>query len=172
AEFGFRQPIVVESHGVIVCGHTRWKAAQKLRLEMVPVHIAKDLTAAQLRAYRIADNQTATLAEWNLDLLPLELCGLRDDGYDLGLLGFDAEELARILGAEINDGECDPDDVPLPPDEAVTQPGDLWILGNHRLLCGDSSSPEDLDRLLGGAPIHLVNTDPPYNVRLMYFVAA
>jgi DNA modification methylase len=165
-EFGFRQPIVVDTDGVVVCGHTRLKAAQKLGLDKVPVHIATDLTDDQIRAYRIADNQTATIAEWNMDLLPIELSELQVANYDLGMLGFDSEELARILGGEMNDGECDPDEVPLPPDEAVTQPGDLWILGNHRLLCGDSSKPEDLDRLLGGQPIHLVNTDPPYNVKV------
>ncbi|MEZ6152368.1 MAG: ParB N-terminal domain-containing protein [Pirellulaceae bacterium] len=165
-EFGFRQPIVVDTDGVVVCGHTRLKAAQKLGLDKVPVHIATDLTDDQIRAYRIADNQTATIAEWNMDLLPIELSELKAANYDLGMLGFDAEELARILGGEMNDGECDPDEVPLPPDEAVTQPGDLWILGNHRLLCGDSSKPEDLDHLLNGQPIHLVNTDPPYNVKV------
>ena len=165
-EYGFRQPIVVDVDGVVVCGHTRLKAAVKLGLESVPVHVATDLTPEQIRAYRIADNQTATIAEWNMDLPPLELCGLREANYDLSLLGFDAEELARILGGEVSDGECDPDDVPLPPDDPVTQPGDLWILGNHRLLCGDSSKPEDLDRLLGGQPVHLCNTDPPYNVKV------
>ncbi len=165
-EYGFRQPIVVDQDGVVVCGHTRLKAAIKLGLEQVPVHVVTDLTAEQIRAYRIADNQTATIAQWNMDLLPLELCGLRDDGYDLSLLGFDVEELGRILGGEVNEGECDPDDVPLPPDEAVTQLGDLWILGNHRLLCGDSGDPSALDRLLDGASIHLCNTDPPYNVRV------
>lgn len=165
-EFGFRQSIVVDTDGVIVCGHTRWKAAQKLGLDKVPVHVATDLTPDQIRAYRIADNQTATLAEWDFDLLPIELSELKAANYDLGLLGFDADELARILSGEKNDGECDPDEVPLPPDEAVTQPGDLWILGDHRLLCGDSSKPSDVDRLLDGAVIHLVNTDPPYNVKV------
>lgn len=165
-EYNFRQPIVVDTDGVIVCGHTRWKAAQKLGLDKVPVHVATDLTPDQIRAYRIADNQTATLAEWDFDLLPIELSELKASNYDLGLLGFDADDLARILSGEMTDGECDPDDVPLPPDEAVTQPGDLWILGDHRLLCGDSSKPEDLDRLLDGAVVHLVNTDPPYNVRV------
>jgi len=165
-EFGFRQPIVVDTEGVIICGHTRFKAAQKLGLEQVPVHVAKDLTPEQIKAYRIADNQTATLADWNYDLLPIELGELQAANYDLGLLGFDQDELAKILGGDLNEGLTDPDDVPLPPDEAVTQPGDLWILGEHRLLCGDSSSPADLDRLLDGAVIHLVNTDPPYNVKV------
>jgi DNA modification methylase len=165
-EFGFRQPIVVDADGVIICGHTRWKAAQKLGLEKVPVHVATDLTPEQIKAYRIADNQTASLAEWNYDLLPIELADLQASDYDLGLLGFDQDELAKLLGGDLKEGLCDPDEVPEPPDEAITQPGDLWILGNHRLLCGDSSKPADVDRLLDGAVIHLVNTDPPYNVKV------
>jgi DNA modification methylase len=165
-EFGFRQPIVVDSDGVIICGHTRWKAAQKLGLEKVPVHVAKDLSPEQIKAYRIADNKTAELSDWNYDLLPIELAELQGLNYDLGLLGFDQDDLAKLLDPGVKDGLCDPDDVPEPPDEAITQPGDLWILGNHRLLCGDSSKPEDVDRLLDGAAIQLVNTDPPYNVKV------
>ncbi|CAN5470520.1 DNA modification methylase [soil metagenome] len=165
-EFGFRQPIVVDVDGVIVCGHTRFKAAQKLGLEKVPVHVAKDLTPEQIRAYRIADNQTASLATWDYDLLPIEIAGLKEANYDLGLLGFDPDELAKLLDPTLRDGLTDPDDVPAPPDAAITQLGDLWILGNHRLLCGDSSSPADVDRLLAGAGIHLINTDPPYNVKV------
>lgn len=165
-EFGFRQPIVVDSDGVIICGHTRYKAAVHLGLERVPVHVAKDLSPEQIKAYRIADNKTAELAEWNFDLLPIEIGDLHACNYDLGLLGFNAEELAKLLDPGVQDGLCDPDEVPEPPDEAITQPGDMWLLGNHRLLCGDSSSPADVDRLLGGAPIHLVNTDPPYNVKV------
>jgi DNA modification methylase len=165
-EFGFRQPIVVDADGVIICGHTRYKAAQKLGLGQVPVHVATDLTPEQIKAYRIADNKTAELAEWNYDLLPIELAELQACNYDLGLLGFDQDELAKLLGGELQEGLCDPDEVPAPPDEATTQPGDVWILGDHRLLCGDSSKPEDVDRLLDGTTIHLINTDPPYNVRV------
>jgi DNA modification methylase len=165
-EFGFSQPIVVDSDSVIIVGHTRLKAAQKLGLERVPVVVASHLTPDQVRAYRIADNKTAEIAEWNYDLLPIELSALQEANYDLGLLGFDSEELAKLMDTGIAEGLVDPDEVPLPPDEAVTQPGDLWILGNHRLLCGDSSKAEDIDRLLNGAPIHLVNTDPPYNVKV------
>lgn len=128
-EYSWRQPIVVDGDGVIIVGHTRLKAAKKLGLETVPVHIATDLSADQIKAYRIADNQTATIADWNMDLLPLELLALQESNYDLGLLGFDAEELARILGQEVADGLCDADDVPEPPRDAVTQPGDLWLLG-------------------------------------------
>ena len=165
-EFGFRQPIVVDTEGVIICGHTRYKAALQLGLKKVPVHVARDLTPEQIKAYRIADNKTAELADWDYDLLPIELGELQDCNYDLGLLGFDPEDLAKLLDPGIEDGLCDPDDVPEPPDEAITQPGDLWILGDHRLLCGDSSKPEDVDRLLDGVEVHLVNTDPPYNVKV------
>ncbi|HZZ80636.1 MAG TPA: DNA modification methylase [Gemmataceae bacterium] len=165
-EFGFRQPIVVDAESVIICGHTRFKAAQKLGLEKVPVHVAKDLSPEKIKAFRIADNKTAELAEWNYDLLPIELGELQAMNYDLGLLGFDEDELAMLLDPGVKDGLCDPDEVPAPPDAAITQPGDLWLLGNHRLLCGDSSKPADVDRLLDGAPIHLVNTDPPYNVKV------
>ena len=127
-EFGFRQPIVVDAEGVIICGHTRFKAAQQLGLEKVPVHVAKDLSPEQIKAYRIADHQTASLADWNYDLLPIELEELQAANYDLGLLGFDQDELAKILGGDLNEGLTDPDDVPLPPDEAVTQPGDRGML--------------------------------------------
>ncbi|QDU28512.1 Modification methylase RsrI [Anatilimnocola aggregata] len=165
-EYGWRQPIVVDQHGVIIVGHTRWKAAKKLGYTEVPVHTATDLTPAQIKAYRIADNQTANIAEWDKQLLPIELADLQEMDYDLTLLGFDQDELQKLMGIEIAEGQCDPDNVPAPPDEAVTKPGDLWILGNHRLLCGDSSKPEQLDRLLDGAQIHLVNSDPPYNVKV------
>ncbi|MBI1374080.1 MAG: chromosome partitioning protein ParB [Phycisphaera sp.] len=165
-EFGFRQPIVVDTEGAIIVGHTRYKAAQKLGLAKAPVHVATDLTPAQIKAYRIADNQTASIAEWDYELLPIELSALREMDYDLGLLGFDAEELTRLMSGDVEQGLTDPDDVPAPPDEATTRPGDLWVLGNHRLLCGDSSNPEHVDRLLDGAVVHLVNTDPPYNVKV------
>ncbi len=165
-QFGFRQPLVVDEQDVIIVGHTRFKAAQKLGLTEVPVHVARGLTPAQARAYRIADNQTASIATWDEDKLPLELAALQGMDFNLDLLGFDADELTRLLAPEPTEGLTDPDDIPEPPDEATTQPGDLWILGNHRLLCGDSSKPEDVDRLLDGKPIHLVNTDPPYNVKV------
>lgn len=165
-EFGFRQPIVVDTEGVIVCGHTRYKAALKLGLEKAPVHVAKDLSPVQIKAYRIADNKSGELAEWNFDLLPIELGALQAMDFDLASLGFDEKELTKLLSAGGNAGLTDPDEVPSPPDEAITKPGDLWVLGRHRLLCGDSGSVADLDRLLDGQVIHLVNTDPPYNVKV------
>jgi len=175
AEFGFRQPIVVDEDGVIIVGHTRWKAAKKLGLDKVPVHVATDLPPEKVRAYRIADNKTGELAEWDLEILPIELNELRElasgGGFDMDVLAFDDEELGQLLSqAEgVTEGLTDPDSVPEPPDDPITQRGDLWILGNHRLLCGDSGSVEDLDRLLasGDVPVvDLVNMDPPYNVKV------
>jgi DNA modification methylase len=165
-EFGPRQPIVVDEAGVIIVGHTRYKAALKLGMETFPVHVAVGLTPEQARAYRIADNQTATLSAWDDDKLPLELMALQQASFNLDLTGFSADELLRLLGDDPAGGLTDPDDVPEPPDQAVTQPGDLWVLGDHRLLCGDSGNSDDVDRLLDGASVHLVNTDPPYNVRV------
>lgn len=164
-EFGWRQPIVVDPDGVIIVGHARYKAAVKLGLARVPVHVAGDLTADQVRAYRIADNKTSDLSDWDFELLAIELHELQDASYSLDLTGFGIDELADMLD-DAKAGTVDPDDIPAPPDAATTRPSDLWILGDHRLLCGDSSKPEDLDRLLGGEDIHLVNTDPPYNVKV------
>jgi DNA modification methylase len=164
-EFGWRQPIVVDTEIIIVVGHVRYRAALKLGLEFVPVHVAKDLTPAQIKAYRIADNKTHELSDWNYDLLPIELAQLQAMEFDLNRTGFSADELMRLLGSGENEGLTDPDDVPEPPDEPITQPGDLWLLGPHRLRCGDSSKVQDVDRLLDGAAIHQVFTDPPYNVK-------
>ncbi len=174
AEFGFRQPIVVDEAGVIIVGHTRWKAAQKLGLARVPVHVATDLTPEQARAYRLADNKTGELADWDLEILPIELNELREGGFDMSVLAFDEEELGKLLNSVegVTEGLTDPDSIPEPPDDPITQRGDIWVLGDHRLMCGDSGSPEDLDRLLDGATIDLLACDPPYNVRLMYRVAA
>jgi DNA modification methylase len=165
-EFGFRQPIVIDEHDVIIVGHTRYKAAQKLGLKMVPVHVAAGLTPAQAKAYRLADNQTAALSQWDDDKLAQELAQLQEMDFDLALTGFSSEDLMRLLEPATTEGLTGPDAIPEPPDEPITQPGDLWLLGKHRLLCGDSGKAEDVDRLLDGAPIHLVNTDPPYNVRV------
>jgi len=165
-EFGFRQPIVVDKDGVIVCGHTRYKAALQLGLKKIPVHVATDLTPEQIRAYRIADNKTADLAEWDYNILPIELSELQDAGFDMDLLAFDEKELVKLLDTDVTQGNTDLDAVPEPPDEAITQLGDVWVLGNHRLMCGDSSSEADLDTLLDGKTIDLVNMDPPYNVKV------
>jgi DNA modification methylase len=168
AEFGFRQPIVVDEAGVIIVGHTRWKAAQKLGLAKVPVHVAVGLSPQQARAYRIADNKTNELAEWDLNILPIEINELREGGLDMGLLAFDEEELGKLLSAAqgVTEGLTDPDAIPEPPDDPITQRGDIWVLGDHRLMCGDSGSVADLDRLLDGAIIDLFSSDPPYNVKV------
>ena len=165
-EFGWRQPIVVDGEGMIVVGHTRHKAALKMGLQQIPVHVATDLTPAQVKAYRIADNQTASIAQWNYDLLPLEILALKDLDFDVNLLGFDQEELSRLMSGDMAQGLVDPDEIPAPPDEATTKAGDLWLLGDHRLLCGDSSNPQHVDRLMNGRSVQLVNTDPPYNVKV------
>jgi len=165
-EFGFKVPVIVDGDGVLIAGHTRVRAARKLGLKEVPVIRAGDLTPEQVRAFRVADNKLHELSSWDMQLLPLELKDLQGMNFDLSLLGFDASDLATILDPDGTQGLTDEDAVPLPGDAAITKPGDLWVLGNHRLLCGDSSKPEDVDRLLAGALIDLVNTDPPYNVKV------
>ena len=163
-KFGFRQPIVVDEQGVIVVGHTRFKAARRLGLDEVPVHVAEGLTEAQVKAYRLADNRTADYAHWDEELLPLELADLSELEYDLAATGFTQEELARLLEAGPNDGLTDPNDIPEPPEDPTTQVGDLYVLGNHRLLCGDSTAAGDVERLMDGVKAAMVLADPPYNV--------
>lgn len=165
-EFGFRQPLVLDEDSVIVVGAARYKAALLLELDEVPVHVATGLTAEQLKAYRIADNKTAEIADWNDELLVQEIVQLQQADFDLNPMGFSAQELEDLLHTEVETGLSDPDDIPQPLDEAETRPGDLWLLGEHRLLCGDAAQAEDVDRLLDGSLVHLVNTDPPYNVRV------
>lgn len=165
ADYGFRQPVVVDKDHVIIVGHTRVKAAIKLGMETVPVHVALDMTPEQARAYRIADNKLNELATWDKDLLPLELADLKGMDIDLNGLGFTDADLESILGqgGSGKDGECDPDDV-LDAVEPVTKPGDLWLLGEHRVLCGDSTNAEDVARLLDGRTPFIMVTDPPYGV--------
>ena len=162
-EFGWRQPIVVDEQGVILAGHTRLLAAQRLGLEKVPVHVATDLTPQQAKAYRLADNRSAQETSWDMDLLPLELAELFDLEFDLALTGFEPDELAAFL-AEPTEGLTDPDEVPEVPEEPVSQRGDLYLLGKHRLLCGDSTNAEDVQRLMNGKRATLMATDPPYLV--------
>ncbi|MDN2578924.1 DNA methyltransferase [Aquibium sp. ELW1220] len=164
AEFGFRQPIVVDEKMVVIVGHTRLEAAKALGLAMVPVHVAEGLTPAQARAYRLMDNRSHENAEWDDELLKLEFGDLKLDGFDLDLTGFDADQLSQLLADAPTEGMTDEDDVPDAPARAVTRRGDLWILGNHRLLCGDSTSPDDVTRLMNGERAALFATDPPYLV--------
>ena len=167
-EFGFRNPIILDRDGVIVAGHTRVKAAQALGLEEVPCIVADDLTPEQAKAFRIADNKTGEIAKWDFELLPIELKELQTDGFDLSLLGFDTEELESLLAGEdeVATGETEPDAVPDAPDIPVSRPGEVYLLGNHRLMCGDSTSKEDTAKLMGGGKAALYLTDPPYNVAL------
>ena len=162
-QFGWRAPIVCDEKMVIVCGHTRHKAAAKLGLQKVPVHVVTDLTPTQIKAYRIADNQTATLAEWDFDLLPIELKDLQQADYDLSLLGFDEDELAHLLDDDLAEGLTDEDAVPDTPEVPVTVEGDVWLLGRHRLMCGDSTSIDAVEKLMAGQKVQSVVTDPPYN---------
>ena len=165
-QFGFKVPVIVDKDGILIAGHTRILAAKKLGMEKVPVILAEDLTPEQVKAFRIADNRLHELSKWDYELLPIELKELQDMDFELGMLGFDEEQLGALLEQDIKDGLTDPDDVPAPPDEAITQPGDIWILGNHRLMCGDSGSESDLDKLLAGELIDLAVCDPPYGVRV------
>ena len=165
-EFGWRQPIVVDEGMVILAGHTRLEAARQLGLATAPVHIARELTPAQARAYRLMDNRASENAEWDEALLGLELGDLQGDGLDLALTGFDDAELSRLLaglGAEADAREGE-DEVPETPVDPVSRPGDLWLLGPHRLLCGDSTVATDVERVLGGVTPLLMISDPPYGV--------
>jgi DNA modification methylase len=165
-EFGFRQPIVVDKQGVIVAGHTRLLAAQKLGLSEVPVHVAAELTPTQIKAYRLADNRVADESSFDDALLALEIADLNALNFDVQLTGFDADELMAIsaIGNASSEGVTDEDEVPSTPGQPVTVEGDFWTLGNHRLLCGDSTNPMHVQRLMNGQEADLVVTDPPYNV--------
>ena len=165
-EFGWTNPILIDENAGILAGHGRLLAARKLGLAEVPVIRFEHLSEAQKRAYLIADNQLALQAGWDDELLAEELAWLRDERFDLDLIGFDATELERLLA--IADGEAASDEaedeVPEPPEEPVSRPGDLWVLGNHRLLCGDATVLADVERVLGGQLADMTFCDPPYNV--------
>ena len=162
-EFGFRIPIVAKSDGSVVDGHLRLKAARKLGLTEVPVALADELTDAQIKAFRLLANRSANWAEWDTELLRLELGELNVLGFDLTLTGFGEIELGSLL-ADKTEGLTDPDDAPAVPEHPVSQTGDLWLLGRHRLLCGDSTVATDVERVLGGIEPHLMVTDPPYGI--------
>jgi DNA modification methylase len=164
-EFGWTNPILIDENAGILAGHGRLLAARKLGLADVPVIRFEHLSEAQKRAYILADNQLALQAGWDDALLAEELAWLRDERFDLDLVGFDASELERLLA--LADGEAadqTEDDVPEPPEDAVSRPGDLWVLGNHRLLCGDATVLADVERVLGGQLADMTFCDPPYNV--------
>ena len=163
-EFGFRIPVVAKSDGTVVDGHLRLKAARKLGLMEVPVALADELTDAQVKAFRLLANRSANWAAWDEDLLALELEELQAMSFDVSLTGFDVAEIDSLLAKPTTDGLTDPDEVPETPAEPVSKPGAVWILGRHRLMCGDSTSADDVDRLLAGVRPHLMVTDPPYGV--------
>jgi hypothetical protein len=159
-EFGFTNPVLIDDEGTIIAGHGRVLAAQHLQLAEVPCIRLGYLTETQRRAYVIADNKLALNAGWDEELLKLELEDLHLDNFDLGKIGFDAKELSEAMG--LDDKEVVEDEVPEPPVDPITKPGDLWLLGEHRLLCGDSTKAEDVERLMAGAKADLCFTSPPY----------
>jgi len=166
AEFGFTAPILAGSDGVIVAGHGRLAAARKLGLASVPVVVLEHLTPTQRRALVIADNKIAENAGWDEELLRLELADLQEADFDLALTGFDADELLEIMAGEetTTEGNTDEDAAPEVPVTPVSKPGDVWIMGQHRLLCGDSTDAASYDMLLGNERVAMIFQDPPYNV--------
>ena len=163
-EFGFTNPILVDGDNGIIAGHGRLMAARKLGLESVPSIRLTHLSEAQKRAYVIADNKLALNAGWDEELLSLELGELQAIDFDLSLIGFSEDELAGLLVTELEDGLTDEDAVPEPPETPTTVEGDVWVLGNHRLMCGDSTSIDAVDKLMDGKMADMVHTDPPYGV--------
>ena len=166
-EFGFRNPILVDGVGIIA-GHGRLMAAQKLGLDKVPTIDCSDMTDSQKKAYIIADNKLALNAGWDNAMLSIEMKDLEDEGFDLTLLGFDDKELNALLDPEIVEGLTDEDAVPDVPTEPKTKLGDIYILGNHRLMCGDSTNIDDIEKLMDGKKADMVFTDPPYGIGYEY----
>lgn len=156
--FGWRQPIVVDSNNVIIVGHTRLQAAKRLRMKEVPVLVADDLSEEQVKAYRLADNKTAEFAEWDMDKLGDELADILD--IDMEEFGFDLSEF--VEEPEVVEDDFEPEI----PEEPTAKYGDIYQLGRHRLMCGDSTSVDDVDKLVDGTQIDMLLTDPPYNVNI------
>lgn len=163
-EFGFTNPVLISEAGDIIAGHGRMLAAHLLEMKKVPCIRLSHLNEAQRKAYVIADNKLALNAGWDDELLRLELGELDDLGFDLSLTGFSDDELAALTQEQLEDGLTDEDDVPDVPEEPVTVEGDIWVLGNHRVMCGDSTSIDAVERLMGGNSVDMIFTDPPYNV--------
>lgn len=161
-EFGWTVPVLVDEGGIIIAGHGRILAAGKLGIGEVPVMIAKGWTEAQKMAYRLADNQIPMNAGWDEDMLRIELTDLAKLDFPMDLIGFDDVELVQFMATPKTGN--DPEDAPEPPTAPISKTGDLWVLGSHRLLCGDSTDKTHVDRLLGSAKPHLMATDPPYGV--------
>jgi len=163
-EFGWRVPIVVDKDGVVVCGHTRLLAAKKLGLHEVPVHVADNLTPAQVKAYRLMDNRSHEEAEWDIELLGPELAELRGLDFDLELTGFDGREIDELLSDPGADDRANL--APPVPEHPISRPGEVWVMGKHRLICGDCTQADVVAQLLGTVKPHLMVTDPPYGIEL------
>lgn len=163
-EFGWTNPILIDGDNTIIAGHGRLLAARKLGIEEVPVIVLDHLSKAQQRALVIADNQLALNAGWNMDMLKAEIEDLKLEDFDLDLLGFDDSFLDGLLEPESSEGLTDEDAVPETPEVAKTVLGDVWVLGNHRLMCGDSTSVTAFDQLMDGAKADMIFTDPPYGM--------
>jgi len=163
-EFGFLNPVIVDGENGIVAGHGRVMAAKKLGMDEVPVIEANHLTEAQRRAYIIADNRLALDAEWDDEMLRVEFAELEGLGFDLDLTGFTPEEIAALEPEHLTEGLTGEDAVPEVSDEPVTKPGDVWLMGEHRLMCGDSTSIDAVERLMDGSVPNAVITDPPYGI--------
>jgi DNA modification methylase len=163
AEFGFVNPVLVGDDGIIVAGHGRVMAARKLGLTEAPVIVLSHLSPTQRRALMIADNQITIGGGWNDEMLAAELAALKDEAFDLELLGFDDAELDRLLAAQLEPDD-DADEAPEPPDDPISRPGDLWICGEHRVLCGDATVLSDVEKVLGGELADMTFCDPPYGV--------
>ena len=163
-EFGFTNPVLIDEQGGIIAGHGRVLAAQKLGLSEVPAIELAHLTAIQKKAYVIADNKLALNAGWDDELLRLEFAELEGAGFDLELTGFSLEEIDGLQIDEVTDGLTDENAVPEAPEEPVSKLGDVWLLGNHRLMCGDSTSIDAVEKLMDGQKADMVFTDPPYGV--------
>jgi len=166
AEFGWTSPILTDSDGIIIAGHARLQAARKLGMTEVPVIVLDHLNETQRRALVLADNRLAMNAGWDEAMLRVELESLREDDFDLGILGFADEEIEDLLAEQDGGaaGQTDEDAVPEKPETAVSLPGDVWILGQHRLLCGDSTQIDALEKVLAGGLADMTFTDPPFNV--------
>jgi DNA modification methylase len=163
-KWGWTNPVLVDEKGVLIAGHGRVAAAAKLRLKSIPVIVAHGWSEEEKQAYRLADNELAARASWDPDLLHSELRDLKFGDFDLDLIGFEPDRLEEILGGLGSSGLTDPDAIPEIPDQPVTRPGDVWLLGDHRVGCGDSTSAADVEPVLAGSRPHLMVTDPPYGV--------
>jgi site-specific DNA-methyltransferase (adenine-specific) len=163
-EFGFTNPVLIDGEGGIIAGHGRVLAARKLGMSEVPCIRLDHLTEAQKRAYVIADNRLALNSGWDTEMLKVEFADLQELGFDLELTGFDLDEIKELLAPVGTEGLTDPDDAPPLPEHPRTVPGDIWVMGKHRLLCGDSTSMDDLAKLTDGQLVDMWLTDPPYNV--------